>query len=166
MSALLESAKARAAEFEEVSDDQEADMDEDVSEGGIEFSSGISHTTSAPQTQESSRHAYDKIFKDVLSSADILLYVLDARDPNGTRSREIERQIVAADAGSKRLILILNKIDLVPPSVLKSWLTYLRRSFPTLPLRASGPPPNARTFDHKYHNVKATYENILRPFKT
>ena len=167
MSALLASARARAAEYGDASDSEEDDeMEEDASEGVADITTANSLPTSGPQTLESSRRAFDKVFKNVLSSSDILLYVLDARDPNGTRSREIEREIAAADAGSKRLILILNKIDLVPPPILKAWLTYLRRYFPTLPLRASNPAPNARTFDHKALTVKGTSETLLRALKS
>ena len=167
MSALLASARARAAEYGDASDSEEDDeMEEDASESGADITTANSLPTSGPQTLESSRRAFDKVFKNVLSSSDILLYVLDARDPNGTRSREIEREIAAADAGSKRLILILNKIDLVPPPILKAWLTYLRRYFPTLPLRASNPAPNARTFDHKALTVKGTSETLLRALKS
>ena len=167
MSALLASARARAAEYENVSDGYEDDMDEDdETEGGADVTAVNSLPTSGPQTLESSRRAFDKVFKSVLSTSDILLYVLDARDPNGTRSREIEREITAADAGSKRLILILNKIDLVPPSVLKAWLIYLRRYFPALPLRANTSAPNARTFDHKALTVKGTSESLLRALKS
>ena len=167
MSALLASARARAAEYGDASDSEEDDeMEEDASEGGADITTANSLPTSGPQTLESSRRAFDKVFKNVLSSSDILLYVLDARDPNGTRSREIEREIAAADAGSKRLILILNKIDLVPPPILKAWLTYLRRCFLTLPLRASNPAPNARTFDHKALTVKGTSETLLRALKS
>jgi len=50
----------------------------------------------------------------VFDAADIILYILDARDPEGTRSRDVERQIMAADGREKRLILILNKVYLVP----------------------------------------------------
>ena len=57
---------------------------------------------------------HDKIFKQVVDAADIIPYVLDAQDPEGTRSREMERQIVGANGSEKRLILISNKIDLVP----------------------------------------------------
>lgn len=168
MSALLASARARAAEFENSSDEDEDVMDEDdpSESGGVEINPNNAVLPSGPQTLDSSRRAFDKIFKQVLSSSDILLYVLDARDPNGTRSREIERGITAADAGSKRLILILNKIDLVPPPVLKAWLTYLRRYFPTLPLRANNPAPNARTFDHKALTVRGTSETLLRALKS
>ena len=167
MSALLASARARAAEYKDESDDYDDDMDEDDEiEGGADVTTVNSLPTPGPQTLESSRRAFDKVFKSVLSSSDILLYVLDARDPNGTRSREIEREITAADAGSKRLILVLNKIDLIPPSVLKAWLIYLRRYFPTLPLRANTSAPNARTFDHKALTVKGTSETLLRALKS
>ena len=166
MSALLASARARAAAYEEASENEE-DLDEDdVEAGGVT----VEHTEmlampSGPFNPDSSRRAFDKIFKSVLERADVILYVLDARDPNATRSREIERQVRAADKGDKRLILILNKIDLIPPPVLKAWLTHLRRSFPTLPLRASTPAPNAKTFDHKALTLKATSETLLRALK-
>lgn len=166
MSALLASAKARAAEYEVESNDLDDAMDEESSDGGIDTASATIPADARPQSIESSRRAFDKIFKNVLSSSDIILYVLDARDPNGTRSRDIEREITAADAGSKRLILVLNKIDLVPPQVLNAWLVYLRRYFPTLPLRANKPAPNAKTFDHKALTVRGTSERLLRALKS
>ena len=168
MSALLASARARAAEYEDTALDSNPDaMDEDDDpSGGVDITPTNAFSTSGPQALESSRRAFDKVFKTVLSTSDILLYVLDARDPNGTRSRVIEREIIAADAGSKRLVIILNKIDLVPPVVLKAWLNYLRRYFPTLPLRASTPAPHARTFDHKALTIKGTSETLLRALKS
>ena len=170
MSALLASARARAAEFDDVSDadDDDDEMDEDgPSNIPIPIPSvSLPNSVFQNPTLDNSRRAFDKIFKSVLSSSDILLYVLDARDPNGTRSREIEREIMAADAGSKRLILILNKIDLVPPPVLKAWIVHLRNYLPTLPLRASTPAPNAKTFDHKALTVKGTSETLLRALKS
>ena len=167
MSALLASARARAAEFENGSEEEEA-MDEDESEAGGARVDPVETfaTPSGPFNPDSSRRAFDKIFKSVLERADIILYVLDARDPDSTRSRDIERQVRAADKGEKRLILILNKIDLVPPPVLKAWLIHLRRSFPTLPLRASTPAANAKTFDHKALTLKATSETLLRALKS
>ncbi|KAL8827589.1 MAG: hypothetical protein Q9191_003088 [Dirinaria sp. TL-2023a] len=168
MSALLASARARAAEYEDTVEEDEM-MDEDDSDDDTDLhrDSAITFPTRAePLNPDSSRRAYDKTFKSVLSSADIILYVLDARDPNATRSQEIEHQIEAADGGAKRLILILNKIDLVPPSALHKWLKYLRRFSPTLPLRASTAAPNARTFDHKALTPKFTSETLLRALKT
>jgi nuclear GTP-binding protein len=166
MAALLVSAQARATEYQ--GGEEYDDMDED---GKDEEDDGASLPISeAPavnyKNPDSSRRAFDKIFKQVLEAADVILYVLDARDPQGTRSQEVERQIMAAENGSKRLILILNKIDLVPPPVLKAWLVHLRRYFPTIPLRAATPASNARTFDHKHLTVKATSETLLRALKS
>ncbi len=165
MAALLASAQARAAAYD---DEPRGDImgseddEDDVEEGGVR----IKQPLTDHRNPDSSRKAFDKIFKKVLEDADVILYVLDARDPDGTRSREVERQIMAADSGSKRLILILNKIDLVPPPVLKGWLTHLRRYFPTIPLRASTPASNAQTFDHKQLTVKNTSETLLRALKS
>ena len=166
MAALLASARARAQDFDGEADEDEDDMDEDMSEDDVEV--GEEGSMNAPAVRkDSSRRAFDKVFKNVIEQADVVLYVLDARDPNGTRSKEVERQIMAAEAGhNKRLILVLNKIDLIPPQVLKDWLIHLRRSFATLPLRAANSAANARTFDHKALTVKGTSETLFRALKT
>ncbi|KAG9588432.1 hypothetical protein KCU86_g20219, partial [Aureobasidium melanogenum] len=112
MAALLASARARAQDFDGEADEDEDDMDEDMSDD--DMIAGDEQTMNAPAVRkDSSRRAFDKVFKNVIEQADVVLYVLDARDPNGTRSKEVERQIMAAEAGhNKRLILVLNKIDL------------------------------------------------------
>lgn len=165
LAALVASAQARAAEYDGagLEDDIDAEDDDDVDTGGVPLSETV---TADHRNPDSSRKAFDKIFKKVLDAADVVLYVLDARDPEGTRSREVEWQIMAAEGGSKRLILVLNKIDLVPPPVLKGWLTHLRRFFPTIPLRASTPASNAQIFDHKQLTLKATSETLLRSLKS
>ncbi|KIW14998.1 hypothetical protein PV08_07785 [Exophiala spinifera] len=165
LAALVASAQARAAEYDggALAGDVSGDDDDDVESGGVQLSETVAADHRNP---DSSRKAFDKIFKQVLDAADVVLYVLDARDPEGTRSREVERQIMSAEGGSKRLILVLNKIDLVPPPVLKGWLTHLRRYFPTIPLRASTPASNAQTFDHKQLTLKATSETLLRSLKS
>jgi nuclear GTP-binding protein len=165
MAALLASAQARATQYDE--GDLRGDLASDDDDEG--FDSAPQHPAE-PATDhrnpDSSRKAFDKIFKQVLEAADVILYVLDARDPDGTRSKEVERQIMSAASGEKRLILVLNKIDLVPPNVLKGWLTHLRRYFPTIPLRASTPASNAHTFDHKNYTIKNTSETLLRSLKS
>ena len=179
MAALLSSARARAEEYDnqhEDDDDDEMDDDEDDDEDGMDEDeedggAALGDVTVAPASgsqvsKETSRRAFDKVFKQVVDAADVVLYVLDARDPEGTRSKEVEREIMAADAGSKRMILILNKIDLVPPTVLKGWLVHLRRYFPTLPLKASNGTANAHSFDHKQLTVKGTSETLFRALKS
>ncbi|OAL39890.1 hypothetical protein AYO20_00802 [Fonsecaea nubica] len=165
LAALVASAQARAAEYDggALAGDIGPSGDDGSAAEAVQISETISSDHRNP---DSSRKAFDKIFKQVLDAADVILYVLDARDPEGTRSREVERQVMAAEGGSKRLILVLNKIDLIPPSVLKGWLTHLRRYFPTIPLRASTPASNAQTFDHKQLTLKATSETLLRSLKS
>jgi nuclear GTP-binding protein len=161
MAALLASAKARAAEF-----DQRNGQDEDAMDDDDESEQSDNEESAVKVRKDSSRKQFDKVYKQVVDSADVVLYVLDARDPIGTRSKEVEQMVMAADGGSKRMIFILNKIDLVPPPVLRSWLTFLRRSFPTLPLRASKPAANAKTFEHKDLTMKGTSETLFKALKT
>jgi nuclear GTP-binding protein len=162
MAALLASAKARAAEYEGEADSAD-EMDEDDEDDLSDEEAGSSAKQSS---KEGSRKAFDKIFKQVVDSADVVLYVLDARDPEGTRSKEVERMVMASEGGEKRLILVLNKIDLVPPPTLKAWLIHLRRYFPTLPLRASGPAANAQTFNHRQLTVQGTSQTLLKALKS
>lgn len=77
---------------------------------------------------------YHKEFQKVIEGSDVLIEVLDARDPLGTRCPDVEKALVSSD---KRLILLLNKVDLVPRDNLVAWLGYLRKEFPTLPFKAS-----------------------------
>ncbi|KAH0556103.1 hypothetical protein GP486_005963 [Trichoglossum hirsutum] len=172
MAALLASAMSRAAEYAangaDSADEMEEDGDEDEDEWGG-FDSDVHETPESHAgvaRKDPSRKTFDKIFKQVLESADVILYVLDARDPEGTRSKEVERTVMASDGGEKRLILVLNKIDLVPPTVLKGWLVHLRRYFPTIPLRASGPAPNAHTFNHRQLTVQNTSATLLKALKS
>ncbi|KAF2030176.1 hypothetical protein EK21DRAFT_100734 [Setomelanomma holmii] len=161
MAALLASAKARAAAF-----DQKNGEDDDAMDDGEDSEESEDEIGAVNVRKDSSRKQFDKFYKQVVDSADVVLYVLDARDPTSTRSKEVEQMVMAADGGSKRMIFILNKIDLVPPPVLRSWLTYLRRSFPTLPLRASKPAANAKTFEHKDFTMKGTSETLFKALKT
>jgi nuclear GTP-binding protein len=54
-----------------------------------------------------------------MEDADVILYILDARDPEGTRSKDVEQMIRESPHGEKQLILILNKIG-IPPQSLKN----------------------------------------------
>jgi nuclear GTP-binding protein len=49
----------------------------------------------------------------VIDCADVLIQVLDARDPMGTRTKYIERYL-KKEKPHKQLIFVLNKCDLVP----------------------------------------------------
>jgi len=85
---------------------------------------------------QNSRRAYLRELKKVVDSADVLLQVLDARDPMGSRiAASVENTILSR--ADKKMVLVLNKIDLVPKEVVGDWLTYLRRSHPAIAVKAS-----------------------------
>ncbi|PIO39637.1 Guanine nucleotide-binding protein-like 3-like protein, partial [Aquarana catesbeiana] len=85
---------------------------------------------------ESSRKAYYREFKKVVEAADVILEVLDARDPLGCRCPQVEQAVVQSGT-NKKLVLVLNKIDLVSKSIVEKWLKYLRNEFPTVAFKAS-----------------------------
>jgi nuclear GTP-binding protein len=72
--------------------------------------------------------------RKTVETADIIIEVLDARDPLGSRNKSIEKSIISQ---GKRLILLLNKIDLVPKENITAWLKYLRQELPTIAFKAS-----------------------------
>ncbi|BES96212.1 GNL3L/Grn1 putative GTPase [Nesidiocoris tenuis] len=86
--------------------------------------------------KEGSLKAYYREFKKVITAADVILEVVDARDPLGTRCKQVEEAVMEC-AGQKRLVIVVNKADLVPREVLDKWLKYLRGFFPTVPFKAS-----------------------------
>jgi nuclear GTP-binding protein len=73
--------------------------------------------------------------RQVVEGADVIVHVLDARDPMGTKSLAIEEMVLSRS--DKRLVFVLNKADLVPRDVLTGWLGYLRRSTPAVPFKSN-----------------------------
>jgi nuclear GTP-binding protein len=91
--------------------------------------------------------------KQVVDASDIIIEVLDARDPLGCRCSQVEEAVLTSGR-NKKLILLLNKIgmihvnsivesfliillDLIPRNNLNQWLKYLRNEFPTIAFRSS-----------------------------
>ncbi|KAH0795319.1 Nucleolar GTP-binding protein 2 [Histomonas meleagridis] len=72
----------------------------------------------------------------VIDSSDVIIEVLDARDPLGTRSRKLE-EFMAKETPHKHLIFLINKCDLVPRWVVEKAIRRLTRERPTLAFRAS-----------------------------
>lgn len=85
---------------------------------------------------EATRRAYYKEFRKVVQYSDVILEVLDARDPLGCRCFQMEETVLRAE-GNKKLVLVLNKIDLVPKEIVEKWLDYLRNELPTVAFKAS-----------------------------
>ncbi|XP_059608670.1 nucleolar GTP-binding protein 2 [Phlebotomus argentipes] len=82
-----------------------------------------------------SKRIWNELHK-VVDSSDVLLQVLDARDPLGTRSRFIE-EFLRKEKPHKHLFLVLNKVDLVPTWVTQRWVSVLSREYPTIAFHAS-----------------------------
>ncbi|WP_440060278.1 GTPase [Thermogladius sp. 4427co] len=57
----------------------------------------------------------------VIDSADVVLHVLDIRDPLSTFSRRVESIV---ERSGKTLVLVLNKSDLVPREIAEAWKEY------------------------------------------
>ncbi|XP_027032171.2 guanine nucleotide-binding protein-like 3 [Tachysurus fulvidraco] len=72
----------------------------------------------------------------VIEASDVILEVLDARDPMGCRCPQLEEAVLRHE-GKKRLLFILNKIDLVPKNILEKWVQYLQAQCPTFLFKSS-----------------------------
>ncbi|KAL9102377.1 MAG: hypothetical protein Q9163_002470 [Psora crenata] len=82
-----------------------------------------------------SKRIWNELYK-VIDASDVVIHVLDSRDPLGTRCRSVEKYI-KEEAPHKHLIFVLNKCDLVPTGVAASWVRALSTEYPTLAFHAS-----------------------------
>ncbi|KAI0380353.1 nucleolar GTP-binding protein [Hypomontagnella monticulosa] len=82
-----------------------------------------------------SKRIWNELYK-VLDASDVVIHVLDARDPLGTRCRSVEKYL-REEAPHKHLIFVLNKTDLVPTSVAAAWVRNLSTEYPTLAFHSS-----------------------------
>ncbi|GHJ84646.1 hypothetical protein NliqN6_1048 [Naganishia liquefaciens] len=82
-----------------------------------------------------SRRIWGELYK-VLDSSDVVIHVLDARDPLGTRCKPVV-EFLRKEKAHKQLIYVLNKVDLVPTWVTARWVKHLSLSAPTIAFHAS-----------------------------
>ncbi|EOA30210.1 hypothetical protein CARUB_v10013329mg [Capsella rubella] len=92
--------------------------------------------TRVVNVRDNSERAFYKELVKVIELSDVILEVLDARDPLGTRCTDMERMVMQAGP-NKHLVLLLNKIDLVPREAAEKWLKYLREEFPAVAFKCS-----------------------------
>lgn len=91
----------------------------------------------------------------VVDSSDVVVQVLDARDPMGTRCKYLEK-FMKRQCPHKHMILLLNKADLIPTWASAKWLRTLSKEYPTLIFHSSLTNPFG----------KGSLINLLRQFKS
>lgn len=91
-----------------------------------------------------SRRIYGELYK-VIDSSDVILHILDARDPIGTMCESV-LEYIKKEKAHKQVVLVINKCDLVP-----NWVTV---SYP--------PPPLVRFLRHSIRS-QARYIQHLTP---
>ncbi|KAG6885831.1 hypothetical protein C0993_009223 [Termitomyces sp. T159_Od127] len=82
-----------------------------------------------------SRRIYGELYK-VIDSSDVILHVLDARDPLGTMCESVI-EYIRKEKSHKQIVLIINKCDLVPNWVTARYIQHLTPRFPTIAFHAS-----------------------------
>jgi len=109
---------------------------------------------------EDSKKSFYKEFKKVVEESDVVIQVLDARDPLGCRCPQLEEQIMASGR-NKKLVLLLNKIDLVPKDNAEKWLKHLRNEYPAVAFKASTQTQKNKLAQSKV-TVKDASEDLLK----
>ncbi|KAE9389012.1 hypothetical protein BT96DRAFT_960120 [Gymnopus androsaceus JB14] len=93
------------------------------------------------KTKERIRKHYLRTLHKVIDEADIVI----ARDPEGCRSRLVEEEVRRRESEGKKLVFVLNKVDLIPRVNAQAWLKHLRHNTPTLPFLSPSAAQHQRT---------------------
>ncbi|CAJ1376381.1 unnamed protein product, partial [Effrenium voratum] len=105
-----------------------------------------------------SRRIWAELYK-VVDASDVLVFVLDARDPMGTRCQQLERELRSRQ---KHVVLLVNKVDLVPTWATRRWIQELMKEFPTLAFHASITNPFGK---NSLLNLLRQFGNLLKEKK-
>ncbi len=104
--------------------DKVFDSDHDFEDKEEEVSTAID--AAAVGQKDNSRKAYYKEFRKVLETSDVILEILDARDPLGCRTKQVEKLILESGS-TKRIILVLNKIGKIQSTIIKLQNSFILR---------------------------------------
>ncbi|XP_051892087.1 nucleolar GTP-binding protein 2 [Pristis pectinata] len=125
MQSLVDKAESSAKEY-----DLEKDRDLVVEDTGVR-----DEVREEIFKKGQSKRIWGELYK-VIDSSDVIIQVLDARDPMGTRSPHIEAYL-KKEKPWKHLVFVFNKCDLVPTWATKRWVAVLSHEYPTLAFHAS-----------------------------
>jgi nuclear GTP-binding protein len=128
--------RARKRKLGLLEDEEIANLASAASAQGSEFAAKDKAPLTVAKSNDHSERSFYKELVKVIEASDVILEVLDARDPLGTRCIDMEKMVTKADP-SKRIVLLLNKIDLVPKEAVEKWLTYLREEMPTIAFKCN-----------------------------
>ena len=137
----IENRKRAHEDADDKSDNQAIeDLRRNAEGKGKEYQAKSTATTrdvSRPaENRDGSQRAYFREFVKVVEASDVIIHVLDARDPLACRSPEVE-QFIRQVNPDKRIVLLLNKIDLVPKENVLEWLKYFREEMPCVAFRCA-----------------------------
>ncbi|KAE8659304.1 Guanine nucleotide-binding protein-like NSN1 [Hibiscus syriacus] len=133
--ALEELEQKKAARKERAKKRKMGLLEDDEKEQIIEERKGTNDST-VPKARDNSDRAFYKELVKVIEASDVIVEVLDARDPLGTRCVDMEKMVMKSGP-DKHLVLLLNKIDLVPREAVEKWLKYLREELPAVAFKCS-----------------------------
>jgi len=161
---LKKAAKKERAEkrklglLDDEGDEELGRLAKEASNRSSDFDKRKKPKTEVATPQDNSRRAFYKEFMKVIEASDVIIQVLDARDPLGSRCVDVERMVHKAGP-LKRIVLLLNKIDLVPREVVEQWLKYLREELPTVAFKCNTQQQRTnlgrKTFAKATENVEA-----------
>lgn len=163
LGALLVSAQKADLLFQKKNINTNYSDDEMLSDDDVEYPISDFENENNYLNPQNSTKAFQKIFHKVLNISDLILCVLDARDPESTRFKTVEEQITKTEG--KKLFFILNKADLVPEPVLIQWINLLKKSFPTFPFKAVTAHSDLNLSSNKY-NLSQTSDLLLNGLKS
>lgn len=102
----------------EVSTEEEKEVSGETRSMEVEMD--VENLKSAPREaiygKGTSKRIWGELYK-VIDSSDVIIHVIDARDPLGTICQNVV-DVIKKERGHKHLVFLLNKVDLVP-----TWVT-------------------------------------------
>jgi len=130
---LMQSVSQKTQGYVDAKEDRKSTVDHDGLHKIIEEK--YAHAGEEIFNKGTSKRIWGELYK-VVDSSDVIVFVLDARDPMGTRCLKLEKDIRKNKPG-KHIVLLLNKVDLIPTWAARKWVQTLTKDFPTLAFHAS-----------------------------